>query len=174
MRGQQTFGDIEFEGKKRRTRREVFLDQMETVVPWKEWTDLIAPYSPTGEHGRPPKGIEVMLRMYLLQGWFSLSDEMLEDALYDSQSMCRFVGISLLEEDVPDATTLLKFRHLLEQHDLTDRMFHQLNDTLSRKGYLMKEGTIVDATIITAPSSTKNKEGQRDPEMHQTKRGNQW
>jgi len=113
----------------------VFLDQMETVVPWKEWTALITPYYPKGEHGRPPKGIELMLRMYLLQGWFSLSDEMLEDALYDSQSMPRFVGINLLEEDVPDATTLLKFRHLLEQHDLTSRMFHQLNETLSRKGY---------------------------------------
>lgn len=174
MRGQRTFGDLEFEHKKRRTRREVFLDQMETVVPWKEWAALITPYYPKGEHGRPPKGIEVMLRMYLLQGWFSLSDEMLEDALYDSQSMRRFVGINLLDEDVPDATTLLKFRHLLEQHDLTSRMFHQLNETLSRKGYLMKEGTIVDATIIAAPSSTKNKEGQRDPEMHQTKKGNQW
>jgi len=174
MRGQRTFGDLEFEHKKRRTRREVFLDQMETVVPWKEWTDLIAPYYPKGEHGRPPKGIELMLRMYLLQGWFSLSDEMLEDALYDSQSMRRFVGINLLEEDVPDATTLLKFRHLLEQHDLTSRMFHELNNALSRKGCLMKEGTIVDATIIAAPSSTKNKEGQRDPEMHQTKKGNQW
>ncbi len=115
-----------------------------------------------------------MLRMYLLQGWFSLSDEMLEDALYDSQSMRKFVGINLLEEDVPDATTLLKFRHLLEQHDLTSRIFHQLNDTLSRKGCLMKEGTIVDATIIAAPSSTKNKEGQGDLEMHQTKKGNQW
>jgi len=115
MRGQQTFGDIEFEGKKRRTRREVFLDQMETVVPWKEWSDLIAPYSPTGKHGRSPKGIEVMLRMYLLQGWFSLSDEMLEDALEDSQSMRRFVGINLLEEDVPDATTPAERRTLLER-----------------------------------------------------------
>jgi IS5 family transposase len=101
MRGQRTFGDLEFEHKKRRTRREVFLDQMEAVVPWKEWTALIEPFYPKGEHGRPPKGIEVMLRMYLLQGWFSLSDEMLEDALYDSQSMRRFVGINLLEEDVP-------------------------------------------------------------------------
>ena len=174
MRGQRTFGDIEFEGKKRTTRREVFLDQMETVVPWKEWAELIEPFYPRGEHGRPPKGIELMLRMYLLQVWFSLSDEMLEDALYDSQSMRRFVGINLLDEDVPDATTLLKFRHLLEKHDLTDRMFHQIGDTLSQKGYLMKEGTIVDATIIAAPSSTKNKEGQRDPEMHQTKKGNQW
>lgn len=99
---------------------------------------------------------------------------MLEDALYDSQSMRRFVGINLLDEDVPDATALLKFHHLLEQHDLTSRMFHQLNETLSRKGCLMKEGTIVDATIIAAPSSTKNKEGQRDPEIRQTKKDNQW
>ena len=152
----------------------MFLDQMEAVVPWKEWAEVIVPFYQKGDHGRPPKGIEVILRMYLLQGWFSLSDEMLEDALYDSQSMRRFVGINLLEEDVPDATTLLKFRHLLEQHDLTSRMFHQLNETLSRNGYLMREGTIVDATIIAAPSSTKNKEGQRDPEMHQTKKCNQW
>lgn len=174
MRGQQTFGDIEFEGKKRTTRREVFLDQMEAVVLWKEWTALIAPWYPKREYGRPPKGIEVMLHMYLLQVWFSLRGEMLEDALYDSQSMRRFVGINLLEEDIPDAATLLKFRHLLEKHDLTNRMFRQINDTPSRKGYLMKEGTIVDATIIAAPSSTKNKEGQRDPEVHQTKKGNQW
>lgn len=158
MRGQQTFGYLEFEGKKRRTRREVFLDQMETVVPWKEWTNLIVPYYPTGEHGRPPKGIEVMLRMYLLQVWFSLSDEMLEDALYDSQSMRRFVGIGLLEEDVPDATTLLKFRHLLEQLDLTSRMFRQLNDTLSRKGYLMKEGT-PPSLQLPVPQRTKKDNG---------------
>jgi IS5 family transposase len=115
-----------------------------------------------------------MLRMYLLQVWFSLSDEMLEDSIYDSQSMRKFVGINFLEENVPDATMLLKFRHLLEKHELTKKMFSQINDALSKSGCLMKEGTIVDATIIAAPSSTKNKENQRDPEMHQTKKGNQW
>jgi len=112
MRGQQTSGDIEFEGKKRKTRREVFLDQIEAVVPWKQWGAVIGSFYPKGKHGRPPKGIELMLRMYLLQIWFSLSDEMLEGALYDCQSMRRFVGIKLVVEDVADATTLVKFRHL--------------------------------------------------------------
>lgn len=174
MREQQTFGDIEYNNKKRKTRREMFLEQMEAVIPWQQWVKLIEPYYPKGEHGRPPKGIEVMLRMYLLQVWFTLSDEMLEDSIYDSQSMRKFVGINFLEENVPDATTLLKFRHLLEKHELTKKMFSQINDALSKSGCLMKEGTIVDATIIAAPSSTKNKENQRDPEMHQTKKGNQW
>ncbi len=150
MRGQRTFGDVEFEYKKRRTRREVFLDQMETVVPWKEWAALIKPYYPKESMDVFPKALKSCCACICCMVGF-LSDEMLEDALYDSQSMRRFVGINLLEEDVPDATTLLKFRHLLEQHDLTSRMFHELNETLSRRGCLMKEGTIVDATISAAP-----------------------
>ncbi|MDR3644781.1 MAG: transposase [Clostridia bacterium] len=156
MRDQQTFGDIEYNGKKKKTRRELFLEQMEDIVPWKRWVDLIEPYYPKGRHGRPPKGIEVMLRMYLLQVWFSLSDEMMEEAIYDSHSMRKFVGISLLEEDVPDATTLLRFRHLLRAHALAQTIIDQMNEALSENGLLMKKGAIVDAA--TGPAKSRKKE----------------
>jgi len=135
---------------------------------------VIEPHYPQGLRGRPPIGIERMLRIYFLQQWYALADEALEDALYDSQALRTFAGIDLSVEAVPDATTLLKFRHLLEAHDLTRQIFGEVNALLSERKLLMKEGTIVDATIIAAPSSTKNARKERDPEMHQTKKGNQW
>ena len=171
---QQTFSDIEYSGRKRKTHREKFLDAMDEIIPWDEWVGLIAPYYPKGRRGRPTKGIEKMLRMYLLQCWFNLSDEGTEDAIYDSYAMRKFVGIDFLEEDAPDATTLLRFRRLLEEHDLNRAFFEAINRVMVASGYMMKGGTIVDATIINAPSSTKNAQKERDPEMHQTKKGNEW
>ena len=172
---QTSFASLEYAGKKRQTRREKFLGEMERVVPWKALIGLIEPHYPkSGRVGRPPIGVERMLRMYFLQQWYSLSDEGLEDALYDSQAMREFVGVDLSREQVPDATTLLKFRRLLEQHELTKAIFEKVNAHLVERGLLMREGTLVDATIIAAPSSTKNQEGERDPEMHQTKKGQQY
>jgi IS5 family transposase len=161
-------------GKKRVTRREQFLAEMETVVPWLLLVGLIEPFYPNGKRGRPPIGIEKMLRVYFLQQWYGLSDEGLEDALYDSLSMRHFVGLEPGSEEVPDATTLLKFRHLLERHELTKKIFAEVGAFLSEKQLLMREGTIVDATIIAAAPSTKNKAKERDPEMHQTKKGKQY
>jgi transposase, IS5 family len=174
MDKQTSFSEWEYAGKKRQTRRDRFLQQMEALVPWHEWVSLIEPHYPPGKHGRPPIGCERMLRLYLLQVWYHLSDEGLEDAVYDSQALRQFSRIDLSSEPVPDATTLLKFRHLLENHHLTEKMFGQLRVSLSEKGMLMKEGTIVDATILEAPSSTKNEKNSRDEEMHQTKKGNEW
>jgi IS5 family transposase len=172
---QTSFAGLEYAGKKRKTRREKFLGEMERVVPWAVLVELIEPHYPkSGRVGRPPIGVTRMLRMYFLQQWYSLSDEALEDALYDSQAMREFVGVDLAREQVPDATTLLKFRRLLEQHDLTKAIFERVNAHLGERGLLMREGTLVDATIIAAPSSTKNQDGERDPEMHQTKKGNEW
>lgn len=148
--------------------------EMEEVVPWKELEELIKPYYPKGERGRPPVGIEKMLRIYFLAQWYGLADEALEDAIYDSQAMRDFVGVDLGGEDVPDATTMLKFRHLLEENELTKAIFEEIATHLKAKKLLLKEGSIVDATIINAPSSTKNLEGKRDSEMHQVKKGNQW
>ena len=156
--------------KQKLTRRERFLGEMEGAVPWTRLVALIEPFYPKGERGRPPLGIERMLRVYFLQQWYALADEALEDALYDSRSMRAFVG----GETVPDATTLLKFRHLLERHDLTRRLFAEVNALLAERGAFLREGTIVDATIIAAAPSTKNKAKVRDPEMHQTKKGNAW
>ena len=130
--------------------------------------------NPKGEHGRPVRGIETMLRMYLMQTWFNLSDEGTEDAIYDSYAMRSFLGINFMTEQVPDATTLLKFRHLLEKHNIGEKIFTDIRNRLEESGLLMHGGTIVDATIISAPGSTKNRTGTRDPEMHQTKKGNQW
>ena len=174
MNHQPSFSEIEYSGKKRQTRRDQFLNQMEQQVPWKEWIALIEPFYPKGERGRPPIGCEKMLRLYLLQAWYNLSDEGMEDAVYDSQSLRKFSRIDIAHESVPDATTLLKFRHLLEAHQLPKRMFEELNLRLKRQGILMCEGTIVDATIIKAPNSTKNERQERDPEMHQTKKGSEW
>lgn len=171
---QMTFSDVENSGRKKVTQKEKFLREMEAIIPWGEWVAKIAPHYPAGKRGRPPRGIEVMLRMYLLQIWFSLSDEGLEDAIYDIYAFQRFLGINFMEEQVPDATTLLKFRHLLEKHNICEALFKDIVKRLDAAGLMMRGGTIVDATIISAPSSTKNKEGQRDPEMHQTKKGNQW
>lgn len=174
MNTQLSFAVSEWNGKKKQTKREKFLGRMEEVVPWKRLVELIKPHYPKGLRGRPPMGIEKMLRVYFLQQWYGLADEALEDAIYDSQAMRLFVGIDLSQEGVPDATTLLKFRHLLERHDLTRGIFAEVNAMLMEQKCLMREGTIVDATIIAAPTSTKNKSRQRDPEMHQTKKGNQW
>jgi IS5 family transposase len=148
---------------------------MEGLVPWARLVALIVPFYPKGARGRPPMGVEKMLRMYFLQQWYSLADEALEDALYDSQALRTFVGIDLGGgEAVPDATTLLYFRHLLERQELTQALFVEVNALLSERGILLREGTLVDATIIAAPSSTKNKAKARDPEMHQTRKGKQW
>lgn len=174
MKQQMSFAQSEYAGKKKVTRRERFLGEMEQVVPWARLCAVIEPYYPKGQRGRPPIGIERMLRIYFLQQWYGLADEALEDALYDSQALRSFAGIDLSVEAVPDATTLLKFRHLLEAHDLTQRIFAEVGALLNERQLLMKEGTIVDATIIAAPSSTKNARKERDPEMHQTKKGNQW
>ena len=172
---QTSFASAEYAGKKRQTRRERFLAEMNAVVPWARLEALIEPHYPkSGKVGRPPIGVPRMLRMYFLQQWYTLADEALEDALYDSQAMREFIGIDLGRENVPDATTLLKFRRLLEQHDLTAAILAEVNAHLSERGLLMRQGTVVDATIIAAPSSTKNEDGKRDPEMHQAKKGNQW
>ena len=172
---QISFASAEFSRKKKTTRREKFLADMERVVPWARLIAVVAPNYPTsGRRGRPPVGLERMLRLYFVQQWYGLADEALEDAVYDSQALRDFIGIDLARESVPDATTLLKFRHLLQKHDLTRALFDEINVHLAERGLLMRAGTIVDATIIAAPSSTKNQKGQRDPEMHQTKKGNQW
>jgi transposase, IS5 family len=174
MQRQTSFAQAEFAGKKKTTRREKFLAQMERVVPWARLVALIEPFYPTGRRGRPPVGLERMLRVYFLQQWYGLADEALEDAIYDSQAMRLFTGIDLGVEAVPDATTLLKFRHLLESHQLTQRIFEEVGVLLRERQLLMKEGTIVDATIIAAAPSTKNRQKQRDPEMHQTRKGQQY
>ena len=172
---QTSFASAEYAGKKRQTRRERFLAEMNAVVPWSRLEALIEPHYPkSGKVGRPPIGVPRMLRMYFLQQWYTLADEALEDALYDSQAMREFIGIDLGRENVPDATTLLKFRRLLEQHDLTSAILAEVNAHLTERGLLMRQGTVVDATIVAAPSSTKNEDGKRDPEMHQAKKGNQW
>ena len=174
MKQQMSFAQSEYAGKKKVTRRERFLWEMERVVPWARLCAGIQPHYPQGRRGRPPIGIERMLRIYFLQQWYALADEALEDALYDSQAMRTFAGIDLSAEAVPDATTLLHFRHLLEAHDLTRRIFGEVSALLSERQLLMREGTIVDATIIAAPSSTKNARKERDPQMHQTRKGHQW
>ena len=172
---QISFASLEFAGKKRQTRREKFLGEMDRVVPWQRLTALIEPHYPSsGRVGRPPIGVARMLRMYFLQQWYSLSDEGLEDAIYDSQAMREFIGIDLARQQVPDATTLLKFRRKLEDNKLTQAIFKEVAAHLSERGLLMREGTMVDATIIAAPPSTKNKDKARDPEMHQTKKRNEW
>jgi IS5 family transposase len=172
---QQSFADLEYAAKKRLTRRDRFLGELEILVPWAALCAEIEPFYPkAGQRGRQPIGLERMLRMYLAQQCFGMTDEGIEDALYDSQAIRGFVGVDLARESAPDATTLLKFRRLLNEHDLTARIFACINATLSDKGLMLREGTIVDATIIEAPSSTKNQKGERDPQMHQTKKGNQW
>jgi len=163
-----------FERYARQTRRAEFLAAMELVVPWSELVALIEPHYPKGERGRPPVGVERMLRIYFLQQWFNLSDPAVEDALYDSVTMRDFVGIDLGREPAPDETTVCKFRHLLEQHGLSAQMLAEVNSYLQRHGMKLGMGTIVDATLIHAPCSTKNEAGARDPEMHQVKKGNQW
>jgi transposase, IS5 family len=174
MQRQGSFAEAEYAGKKKQTRRDKFLAEMELVVPWARLVERLRPLYPKGERGRPPIGLERMLRIYFLQQWYGLADEALEDALYDSQALRGFAGIDLNRDPVPDATTLLHFRHWLERHDLTRALFEEVGAVLEERGLLMRQGTIVDATIIAAAPSTKNKQKSRDPEMHQTKKGNQW
>lgn len=163
-----------FERYGKKTRRALFLEEMEQVVPWKKLCELIEPFYPKPGNGRPPVGLERMLRIYFLQQWFNLSDPAVEDALYDSPLMREFAGIDLGQEPVPDETTLCKFRHLVEEHDLGGAVLEAVNGHLRSRGIRISTGTIVDATIINAPSSTKNQAGERDPEMKQTKKGGQW
>ena len=174
MTHQPSFSQAEFATKKKTTRREKFLAHMETLLPWPQLLAVIEPFYPKGERGRPPLGLERMVRVYFLQQWYGLADEALEDALYDSQALQSFARIDLAAEGVPAATTLLKFRHLLETHDLCKGLFAAINADLAARGLLLRAGTLVDATLIAAPSSTKNQAKQRDPEMHQTRKGNQW
>ena len=163
-----------FERYTKKTRRQVFLEEMEQVVPWRELCALVEPHYPKPGNGRPPVGVERMLRIYFLQQWFNLSDPAVEEALYDSAVMREFVGIDLGHEPVPDETTACKFRHLLEEQQLGEKILGTVNLHLQARGVRITTGTIVDATILHAPTSTKNREQQRDPEMHQTKKGNQW
>jgi IS5 family transposase len=172
---QSSFSDAEFAHKKKQTRRDRFLAEIEAVTPWAALVAALLPYYPKGDgRGRPPVGLERMLRMYIAQQYFGLSDEGIEDAIYDSQAIRGFVGIDLTHESAPDATTLLKFRRLLKKHNLTRRIFDEINGHLAGKGLVLREGTIVDATLIAAPPSTKNRDKERDPEMHQSKKGNDW
>src|SRR5437867_3826528 len=163
-----------FEQYTRKTRRAIFLEEMEQVVPWRELCALVEPHYPQPGKGRRPVGVERMLRIYFLQQWFNLSDPAVEDALYDSGGMRQFVGIDLGCEPMPDETTVCKFRHLLEEHQLGEQILGQVNLHLQAQGVRITTGTIVDATILHAPTSTKNREQQRDPEMHRTKKGKQW
>ncbi|MES8637998.1 IS5 family transposase, partial [Cutibacterium acnes] len=172
---QLSFGDAEGLGSRKRTRREVFLAEMEQVVPWQALLGLIEPHYPKmGRPGRQPYPLATMLRIHFLQQWYALSDPAMEEALYDTPLLASFVGLDLGVDVVPDESTILRFRHLLEQHGLSQRILETVNRILTERGLMLKSGTIVDATLIAAPSSTKNARRERDPEMHQTKKGNQW
>lgn len=174
MAEQPTFAALAWSTKGKVTRRERFLAEMNAVIPWARLLRVIEPHYPKAGKGRQPLGLEKMLRIYFLQQWFDLSDPAAEDAIYDSESMRRFVGIELGQDTVPDESTILRFRHLLEEHDLTKSLFAEIIGLLEERGLLLKQGTIVDATIISAPSSTKNATRTRDPEMRQTRKGNTW
>lgn len=175
MEKQSTFADAGFEKYRKKTRREQFLEDMEIAVPWEELVKVVEPYYPAGDgRGRRPIGIERMLRIHFLQIWFNLSDPAVEEALYDIKAMREFANIDLGREAAPDETTVCKFRHLLEEHELAEQLLESVNDYLATQGIKVSKGTIVDASIINAPSSTKNKDKQRDPEMHQTKKGGEW
>jgi IS5 family transposase len=171
---QTTFESLAWKHKGKVTRREQFLAEMDAVIPWASLVELIRPHYPKAGNGTQPMPLERMLRIHFMQHWFNLSDPAMEDSLYDSESMRRFAGIELAEDAVPDESTILRFRHLLEQHHLSERIFAQIRTLLEEKRLLLRSGTIVDATIIAAPPSTKNAEGARDPEMHQTKKGKDW
>lgn len=158
----------------RRTRKRQFLDEMERVVPWAALVALIAPHMPAGQRGRPPFPVEAMLRIHFMQQWFTLSDPAMEEALHDVPLFRDFAGLGGWDDRLPDETTILRFRHLLEKHDLAPRILETVNDVLRAKGLMLRAGTVVDATLIAAPSSTKNNSGERDPEMKQSKKGNQW
>jgi IS5 family transposase len=171
---QTTFASLAWNNKGKVTRRERFLAEMNAVMPWPRLLGLIEPHYPKPGKGTQPLPMERMLRIYFMQHWFNLSDPGAEDALYDSESMRRFAGIELAEDVIPDESTILRFRHLLERHGLTERIFEEVRELLEEKRLLLKSGTIVDATIIAAPPSTKNAEKTRDPEMHQTRKGKEW
>jgi IS5 family transposase len=172
---QHSLSDDGFEKFRKKTRKEQFLEEMNSLIPWQELTEAIEPYYPKpAGAGRRPVGIERMLRIHFLQHWFNLSDPAAEEALYDSRALRLFVGIDLGSEPVPDETTICKFRHLMEKHNLGDQLFHLVNQYLKDNGMKVSRGTIVDASIIHAPSSTKNKKKERDPDMCQTRKGNQW
>ena len=174
MGNQRTFASLAWNGKGKVTRRERFLAEMDAVIPWSRLVRLIEPHYPKAGQGRQPLGLEKMLRIYFLQQWFNLSDPQAEDAIYDSESMRRFARVELGDEVVPDESTILRFRHLLEQHGLTHGIFDAVADLLEARRLLLRSGTIVDATIIAAPSSTKNASASRDPEMKQTRKGRNW
>ena len=174
MGEQRTFAGIAWSQKGKVTRRERFLAEMDAVIPWARLLALIEPYYPKAGRGRQPLGLEKMLRIYFLQQWFNLSDPQAEDAIYDSEAMRRFARVELGDDVVPDETTILRFRHLLEEHHLTAALFEAVKELLAAKRLLLTSGTIVDATIIAAPSSTKNAAQARDPEMKQTRKGNTW
>jgi len=169
---QMTFADAEYAGKRKQTRKELFLIEMDRVVPWKGLIALIEPHYPKGEGGRPAYPLMAMLRVHLMQNWFGYSDPAMEEALYETTILRQFAGLSL--ERIPDETTILNFRRLLEKHELAAGILAVINGYLGDRGLSLRQGTIVDATLINAPSSTKNKDGKRDPEMHQTKKGNQY
>src|SRR5262245_12342392 len=174
MAEQRTFAGIAWSQKGKVTRREQLLAEMDAVIPWTQLLALIEPYYPKAGRGRQPLGLEKMLRIDFLQQWFNLSDPQAEDAIYDSEAMRRFARVELGDDVVPDETTILRFRHLLEEHHLTAAIFETVQELLTAKRLLLKSGTIVDATIIAAPSSTKNAARARDPEMKQTRKGNTW
>ena len=169
---QMTFADAEYAGKRKQTRKELFLIEMDRVVPWKSLIALIEPNYPKGEGGRPSYPLMAMLRVHLMQNWFGYSDPAMEEALYETTILRQFAGLSL--ERIPDETTILNFRRLLEKHELAAGILAVINGYLGDRGLSLRQGTIVDATLINAPSSTKNKDKKRDPEMHQTKKGNQY
>lgn len=169
---QMTFADAEYAGKRKQTRKELFLIEMDQVVPWKGLVALIDPHYPKGEGGRPAYPLMAMLRIHLMQNWFGYSDPAMEEALYETTILRQFAGLSL--ERIPDETTILNFRRLLEKHELAAGILAVINGYLGDRGLSLRQGTIVDATLINAPSSTKNKDGKRDPQMHQTKKGNQY
>ena len=173
---QMSLGAAGFERKTKRTRKREFLDEMNLVVPWSELVALVTPHAPARgtKGGRPPFAVDTMLRIHFLQQWFNLSDPAMEEALYDTPMFREFAGLDMGEDHLPDESTILRFRHLLEAHQLSVQILATVNATLTAKGLLLKQGTVVDATLIAAPSSTKNQDGERDPEMHQTKKGNQW
>ena len=174
MGNQQTFASMAWQAKGKVTRRERFLAEMDAVIPWTRLLGLIAPHYPQAGNGRQPLGMEKMLRIYFLQQWFNLSDPQAEDAIYDRESMRRFARVELGDEVVPDESTILRFRHLLERHGLTQAIFDSITGLLEERRLLLRSGTIVDATIIAAPSSTKNASATRDPEMKQTRKGKNW
>ena len=173
MSHQLTFADSEFNGKRRKTHKELFLARMEALLPWAIMLEVIEPVYPKAGNGRRPYPLDTMLRIHCMQQWYSLSDGAMEDALYEITSMRLFAKLSL-DQPIPDRTTIMNFRHLLELHRLAQQLFDTVNLWLSDAGIMMKQGTLVDATLIEAPCSTKNKRGERDGEMHQTKKGNQW